>query len=367
MDTITAAPPSRTPAVARSGLALVGCFTTEKRQARGNGIDTYRIESGSGAWVHAHHVGDLVNPSFLVTDPKRQVLYVVHGDCNFASAFAVDPLTGVLTLLGQAPTGGMNGVHQAVDPSGRWLVVANYGTGSVAVLPIRDDGSLEGWVHRLNLTGRLGPHRSEQASAHPHHVVFAPSSHFLLVPDKGLDCVLVLALDPAGGRLVIVSRMATRPGAGPRHIVFHPDLPFAFVVNELDSSVVTCRWDGEAGVLTPVHVVPTLPPNFLGASTAAAIVITPCGRFVYASNRGQDGIARFAFDAAAERLYETGWTPSGGRDPRFMTLNPRGDRLLVASEQSDRIATFGIDPATGALASIGAGLPSASSCTIAFL
>jgi 6-phosphogluconolactonase len=368
MNATTGAAASPTASAASLGLVLVGCFTTEKRAARGKGIDVYRTEPRSGAWAHASRLGDLVNPSFLVADPRHRVLYVVHSDSAFASAFAVDASTGVLTRLGQAPTGGLNGVHQALDPSGRFLVVANYGTGSVAVLPVRADGSLEPLVHCLDLAGPpLGPHRTEQAAPHPHHVVFDPSGRFLLVPDKGLDCVFVLALDPAEGRLEIVSRMAMRPGAGPRHVAFHPDLPFLFVVNELDSSVATCRWNGETGVLTPLHVTPALPPDFFGVSTAAAIVITPCGRFVFASNRGQDGVARFAFDITTEQLRPLGWTPAGGRDPRFMTLSPQGDKLLVANEQSDSIVTFGIDPATGALGRIGPALPSASPCTIAFL
>jgi 6-phosphogluconolactonase len=185
----------------------------------------------------------------------------------------------------------------------------------------------------------------------------------VLVPDKGLDRVFVLAVD--GERLAIVSETAMRPGAGPRHIAFHPHAPLAFLVNELDSSVATCRWDAEAGTLTPLHLAPTLPPDFFGASTAAAIVVTPDGRFVYASNRGQDGIARFRVDEAG-RLDPAGWTPSGGRDPRFMVLAPDGRHLLVANEQGDSLVDFAIDADGGDLTRTGS-RPSPSPCTIAFL
>ena len=351
------------PRPAPLGLAFVGCFTTERRRARGQGIDVYRTGGGLQDWTHLGRVEGLTNPSFLVTDPQRGVVYTVQGDGEAASAFAA-AADGTLRALGSAATGGTNSVHQALDPSGRFLIVANYASGSVALLPVRPDGGLEPVCHVLPMPGEPGPHRTEQAGAHPHHVVLAPEGRHAIVPDKGLDRVFVLGLE--GKRLVIASQTAMRPGAGPRHIAFHPDRPLAFLVNELDSSIATCRWDGTAGTLTPLHLVPTLPPDFFGASTAAAIVVTPDGRFVYASNRGQDGIARFRVDADAGRLDPAGWTQAGGRDPRFMTLSPDGRHLLVANEQGDSLVEFAIDPGSGDLTRTGS-RPSLSPCTVAFL
>ena len=348
-------------------LAFVGCFTTAQRKARGTGIDAYRVDPDSGVWQASDHVPDLVNPSFLITDATRNVLYCVHGDCDYATAFAIDAANGRLRSLGRAASGGTNGVHPALDPSGKFLIVANYASGSLGVLPVRRDGSLADATQVLDLPGPIGPHRSEQRSAHPHHVVFAPSGRFLLVPDKGLDRVFVLAFDSGHGQLAIAGHAAMRPGAGPRHVVFHPHLPFAFLVNELDSTVVTCRWDDGAGGLDPVHVASTLPADFFGASTAAEIVVTPDGNHVYVSNRGQNGIAHFAFIAAEQRLVGSGWTPVRGSDPRFMTLDPTGKILLVAAEQGDNIAAFRIAEQDGALSPHGAVLPCASPCTIAFL
>ncbi len=343
------------------GLAFVGCFTTARRRARGQGIDIYRAKGGLENWTHLGRVDGLDNPSFLVTDPRRAVLYTVQGDGAAATAFAVTP-DGTLRSLGNAETGGTNSVHQALDPSGRFLIVANYATGSVALMPLRPDGGLEPAAQVLPMPGEPGPHRTEQASAHPHHVVLSPEGGHVLVPDKGLDRVFVLRLD--GDRLEIVSEAVLRPGAGPRHIAFHPGGTLAFLVNELDSTIATCRWDAETGTLTPIHLVPTLPPDFFGASTAAAIVVTPCGRFVYASNRGQDGIARFR--VGGECLEPAGWTPSGGRDPRFMTLAPDGAHLLVTNEQGDSVVAFAIDPGSGDLTPAGS-RQSPSPCTIAFL
>jgi 6-phosphogluconolactonase (cycloisomerase 2 family) len=348
------------------GFAYVGCFTTEKRRARGLGIEGYQTgnQPYPGDWTSVGRFEGLDNPSYLLSDPDRQVLYAVHGDGDHASAFAVDPSTGRLRSLGHAPTDGTNIVHLALDPSKRFLVVANYATGSVAVLSVRSDGALDPATQVLALPGTIGPHRTEQACAHPHHIVFDRSGRFVVVPDKGLDTVFVLAFE--AGRLEIVQTLATRPGAGPRHIVFHPSRPLAFLVNELDSTVATLRWDEAAGRLTPKHIVSILRPDFFGASTAAAIVVTPCGRFVYASNRGQDGIARLALDDANGRLVVNGWTPSGGRDPRFMCLYPSGRHLLVANEQGDSLAAFAIDQESGDLSAIGT-RPSLSPCAIAFL
>ena len=346
-------------------LAFVGCFTTAKRRARGLGIDVYRTGASPDPdrWSPIERVHGLPNPSFLVGDPARRVLYAVHGDDDHASAFAVEP-DGRLRPLGDAPTGGTNVVHQALDPSGRFLVVANYGSGSVAVLPAGEDGALGTASQVLDMPGPVGPHRSEQAGSHPHQVVFSPDGAFVLVPDKGLDRVFVLAFD--AGHLALAGSVAMRPGAGPRHLAFHPTRPLAFLVNELDSTLALLRWDGAAGTLEPAHLASTLPPDFFGASTAAAIALTPDGRFAYVSNRGRDAVARFAFDPATERLVAVGWTESGGRDPRFMTLDPTGGYLLVANEQGDSLVTFAIDPESGDLRSTGR-RDSPSPCTVAFL
>ena len=345
------------------GLAFVGCFTTARRRARGTGIDVYRVADRLEDWTHLGQVAGLDNPSFLVADPGRALLYTVQGDGEAASAFAAAP-DGSLRALGSAATGGSNGVHQALDPSGRFLIVANYASGSVALLPVRPDGGLEPATQILPLPGEPGPHRTEQAAGHPHHVVLSPDGRHVLVPDKGLDRVFVLRLD--GDRLGIVSEAVLRPGAGPRHLAFHSGGALAFLIDELDSTIATCRWDAESGKLKPLHLASTLPPDFFGASTAAAIVVTPCRRFVYASNRGQDGIARYRVDEAGARLESMGWTPSGGRDPRFMTLMPDGMHLLVANEQGDSLVAFAIDPETGDLTPAGS-RPSLSPCTIAFL
>ena len=218
----------------RAAYAYVGSFTSAQRKARGNGINVYRIDTDTGAWSHVQHVGDLVNPSFLVLSKDQRALYSVHGDENHATAFAVDPDSGKLKLLGQADTGGKNGVRQMLDPSGRFLIVANYASGTVAVLPVAEDGSLRNQTQLLELKGTPGPHKVRQTSAHPHDIVFDPSGRFVVVPDLGLDRTFVLRFDPSRGMLGEASAVEGRPYSGPRHVAFHPTRPLMWILNELE-------------------------------------------------------------------------------------------------------------------------------------
>src|SRR5215469_11662092 len=218
--------------------AYVGSFTTAQRKARGDGIHVYRVDAATGLWTHVQHIGDLTNPSFLALSPDQRFLYSVHGDGDYATAFMLNGETGQAKLLNRGVTGGKNGVRQAVDPTSKFLIVANYSSGSVAVLPIAPDGSLKDQHQLVALPGEPGPHRVEQESSHPHDIVFDPSGRFVLVPDKGLDRVFVFRFDPANGRLspATPGSVATRPGAGPRHLSLRPKRPIVWVLNELDSS-----------------------------------------------------------------------------------------------------------------------------------
>lgn len=347
--------------------AYVGSFTTAQRKARGDGIHVYRDDLTTGAWTHVQHVGDLVNPSYLALSHDQRFLYSVHGDEDYATAFALDPATGQAKLLNRAATGGKNGVREAVDPSGKFLVVANYASGSVAVLPIALDGSLKDQQQLVQLPGEPGPHKVEQTSSHPHDIVFDPSGRFVLVPDKGLDRVFVFRFDSASGRLTPTEQgsVKSRPGAGSRHLAFHPKLPIAWVLNELDSTIATYRFDAERGALTPLQVMSTLPTDFTGYSTTAEIAVSPDGRFVYGSNRGHDSVTIFA--ANPEGLLSViGWQPTQGSGPRFIGLDPAGHFLYAANEQGDTVVTFRVDGNSGKLTPTGQVTKNASPVTIVF-
>jgi 6-phosphogluconolactonase (cycloisomerase 2 family) len=349
------APTSASAQPRRDGAALVyayvGSFTTAERDASGDGINVYRIDSASGRWDHVQNVGDLVNPSFLATDHARRVLYSVHGDEGYATAFAIDAANGRLTLLNRADTGGTNGVHLAVDSSNRFLIVSNYASGSMALLPINADGSLERFSDLVELPGEPGPHPIQQTSSHPHHNPFDRAGRFFIVMDKGLDKVFVLGVDVANGRLTWADTpsIATAPGAGPRHGAFHPTLPIAYVLNELDSTLVTYAYDASNGGLAQRQRISTLPADFVGQNTTAEIEVDRNGRFLYCSNRGHDSIATFSIDATSGELTPVGWTSSGGERPRFFGLDPSGSTLYACNERTHNIVAFRVDPVSGAL------------------
>ena len=344
--------------------AYVGGYTTADRDGRGDGIHVYRIDPQSYVWTHVQHVDGLANPSLFTLRPDRRVLYSVHGGRDHVSAFSIMPGTGRLTLLSQMPCQGNNPVDAALPPDARHLVVANYGSGSVAVMPLEPDGRLLP-VHQLfPLPGKPGPDPVQQASSHPHAVIFDPSGRYVIVPDKGFDCTFVFRFDAAAGRIELTAQgpVASRPGAAPRHCMFHPSLPVLYVNNELDSTVTVYGWDAATGALSEAQVISTLPTEHAGKNTTAEIAVAPDGRFLYVSNRGRDDIALFAIGGDG-RLSLLGTTPSGGKKPRFFTLDPAGNFLFSANQDSDDITTFHVNKATGQIAPagqrIGVGSPSA--------
>ncbi|MGP8248211.1 MAG: lactonase family protein [Bryobacteraceae bacterium] len=348
--------------------AYVGCYTTARRYARGDGIHVYRVDPETGVWTHVQRVGNLVNPSFLVLRRDQRYLYSVHGDESFATSFSVDRNTGSLTFLNRVETGGRNGVHQAIDPSDKFMLVANYGSGSVSVLPVRQNGTLADQVQVVPLPGLPGPNRIEQASSHPHEVVFDPSGRFVAVPDKGLDRIFIFSFDPATGRLTptVQGSAVARSGSGPRRVAFHPTLPVAFVLNEIASTIVTYYLEAEHGSLRPVQVLPTLPADYTGENTASEIAVSAGGRFVYCSNRSHDSIATFAVDARTGLLASEGWVSSRGRIPRFIGFDPSCRFLYAANEQSDTIVSWLADSSTGRLTPTEQVVRNASPVAIAF-
>ena len=347
--------------------AYVGCYTTKQRNGRGEGITVHRIDAASGAWTQLQLVKTADNPSWLTLDRNQRFLYSAHGDGEVVSAFRVDEATGQLSPLGTQDAKGRNGVRLGVDVSNRFVICANYGSGTVAVLPIRADGSLGAVTDLPALPGKPGPHRTEQPNSRPHDVVFDPRERFIVVPDKGLDATFVFSLDAASGKLVPATppSAASRPGAGPRHAGFHPSKPCVYVLNELDSTLTTYRFDGERGALTPLQVITTLPPSFTGSSTTSEIVVAASGRFVYASNRGHDSLVIFAVEDAGT-LSPVGWEPTQGRTPRFFAIEPSGTLLYAANMDSDTIVAFRVDAGSGKLTATGQIIKTGSPSSIVF-
>jgi 6-phosphogluconolactonase (cycloisomerase 2 family) len=259
-------------------------------------------------------------------------------------------------------------VRLVVDPSNRFVVLANYASGTMAVLPIKPDGSLAPLSDLATVPGKPGPHRTRQEASHPHDALFDRQGRFVVVPDLGLDAVFVYRLDTTSGKLVAndPASVASRPGAGPRHVDFHPTKPYAYVINELDSTITTYRVDAQRGELKPAQVITTLPPDFTGNSTTSEVAVAPSGRFVYGSNRGHDSLAIFAVDENTGVLTSVGWEPTQGKAPRFFAIIPSGTLLYAANLDSDTIVTFRVDQTTGKLTPTGQVVKTPSPSTIVF-
>lgn len=329
-------------------VAYVGSRTTRERNARGEGLSVFAVDRASGALQRIQLVEDLVNPSFLALNRAGDRLYTVHGDGQEVSAFAIAG-DGRLAFLNRVGCGGRNPVHLALTPDGRGLVVSNHFGGSLAVIGVGGDGRLGELQQLLALPGTPGPHRSEQPFSKPHFNPVDPSGRFVVVPDKGLDRIFSFAIDGAALQPAASPWVATREGAGPRHVAFHPRGQLLYCVNELDSSVTAYAFDAGSGALHPRQVLPTLPDSFTGNSRAAEIEVSADGRFLYASNRGSDSIAVFAI-AADGLLRFMSAQPTGGRTPRFFALAPQGAHLYALNEDSDTIVRFDVDRSSGALA-----------------
>ncbi|MGE0223331.1 MAG: lactonase family protein [Acetobacteraceae bacterium] len=345
----------------------VGGYTTPDRDGHGNGINVYRVEPDHRAWTHLQLVDGLENPSLFTLNRDNTRLYAVHGARSLVSAFAIDNSSGRLTLLNQMNCGGWNPVDSALDPTERFLVIGNYDSGTVAVMPLGDDGRLHPVTQLETLTGTPGPDPHHQASSHPHAVIFDPSGRFVIVPDKGFDRTFFFRF--ADGRISATEQgfITARAGAAPRHATFHPSLPILYVNNELDSTVTAFRWDSATGHVVESQTVSTIPGGHAGRNTTAEIVASACGRYVYVSNRGQDSIVLFTVDSRTGHLTYVGYTPTGGRRPRFFAVDPTGRYLYAANQDSDDIVGFRLDAATGTLAPTGLVVKLGSPSAISFV
>lgn len=334
-------------------LVYVGTYTSGKSE----GIYLYRLNLSSGELKLLGTTRGVVNPSYLTLDRRRRFLYAVNEVEEFGgrksgavSAFAVDPSTGALRFLNQQPTLGGAPCYVSLDAAEKFLLVANYVGGNVAVLPLRTDGSL-GEATDLKQDQGSGPNRERQEGPHAHCVLHDPSGRHVYSCDLGTDKVMIYRLDAKAGKLVPNGQpwAQVKPGAGPRHLAFHPGGRYAYVTNELDSTVTAFAHDPARGTLKEIQTTPALPADFKGANTCADIHLSPDAKFLYCSNRGHDSIAAFSVDARAGTLAPVSHTPTEGKTPRNFALDPTGALLLVANQNSDSIVTFRRDAWTGRL------------------
>jgi 6-phosphogluconolactonase len=317
---------------------LVGTYSMRGSE----GIYRLTLDDQTGDLALAGVVANLKNPSFLAFHPREPWLYTV---CEEASAGAISALArqpgGTATVINHQSTCGLGPCHVTVDPQGEWVAAANYRSGEVVVLPIGEQGALQPAADCVRQSGQ-GPVTERQEGPHAHSVNFDATGQFLIAADLGVDRLMVFAVDREQGRLTPcpAEGVAVTPGAGPRHFTFHPHGPWAYLINELDNTIIAYHWDAAAGQLHPLQTLPTLPEDYTGVSYCADIQIHPSGRFLYGSNRGHDSLALFALDPASGLLEPRGHFSTGGEHPRSFALSPQGDWLVVGNMYSDTLTVF---------------------------
>jgi 6-phosphogluconolactonase len=339
----------------RELLVYIGTYTGEKSR----GIHLSRLNLSSGELTPPELAAETENPSFLAVHPTAGYLYAVNEVSAFegqpggsVSAFAIDRHTGGLTLLNRQSSRGSGPAHLVVDREGRNVLVANYGGGSVAVLPLGPDGRLAPASAVMQHEGS-SVHPKRQTRPHAHSINVDPANRFAYAADLGLDKILIYRFDPSAGSLMPADPpfAAVRPGSGPRHFAFHPRGRFAYVINEILLTVTAFGHDAATGALKEIETVSTLPSGQApreGDSTAE-VQVHPSGRFLYGSNRGHDSITVFAIDETSGRLTFVQNEPTQGSTPRGFGIDPTGHLLLAGNQRSDTVVVFRIDQQTGRL------------------
>jgi 6-phosphogluconolactonase len=348
----------------REWLAYIGTYTRPPSQ----GIYAWRFEAASGKLTPLGLAAETSNPTFLAVDPKQRFLYAANEDkAGAISAFAIDPANGRLKLLNQVPSRGSGPCHVAVDPGGKWVFAANYGSGSVAVFPVHEDGTLgeaTGFVQHAGSSGNT----PRQSGPHAHSANVSPDGRWLLVADLGLDQILSYRVDAVKGTLSPGDPPFTKiaPGSGPRHMAFGRDGRFAYAISEMLSTVTVFRYNSARGSLQELQTAQVTPEGYTGPKSSAEIAVDPGGKFLYGSNRGDSTIAVFRIDADKGTLTLVERVSTQGKTPRNFAIDPSGAFLFAANQDSGNVVEFRIDPATGRLTPAGNVLEVANPVCIVF-
>ncbi len=331
----------------------VGTYT----RGESEGIYVYWLDMPSGKLEYRNKATGIDNPSFLVIEPKHRYLYAVNEISNFegkrggaVSAFSIDQQSAGLKLINQQPTHGGAPCYVTTDNESEWILTANYSGGNAAVFPVENGG----WVGpESDLVRHQGSSVNErrQKSPHPHCIILDAANRYAFVPDLGMDKVMIYKFDSAEGKLIPneVPFFQTKPGAGPRHMTFHPNGKFAFVIQELNSTITSLAYDASVGSLEEIQTESTIPQDFEGENWCADIHVSPSGKFLYGSNRGHNSIVIFKIDETSGELEFVGRESTRGETPRNFAIDPTGKYLLAANQNTNNVFTFHIDPDTGKL------------------
>ena len=338
--------------------AFVGTYTSKTDS---KGIYSFHFDSGNGQLTAMAVAATTQDPSFLTVAPNEKYLYAVNELGEFdgkksgaVTSYSLNPKSGKLSQLNKVPSGGADPCYVSFDGAGKYLLVANYSGGSVSTFPVASDGHMEPASAFVQHSGS-GPNKERQEGPHAHFIASSGDNRFVFVVDLGLDEVVVYHFDPASGSLIPnhppFAKLA--PGAGPRHLAFHPNGKFAYVLSEVNSTVTAFAYDAQNGSFSTLQTLSTIPKDFKGRNDTAEIVVHPSGKFLYASNRGHDSIVEFAIDPVRGTLTLAGDFSTQGKEPRNFALDPTGKFLLAANQESNNIVVFRIDQSTGALTATG--------------
>jgi 6-phosphogluconolactonase len=335
-------------------LVYVGTFTDTPASSKGIYLYWLRPENANGSekstLAPLGLAAETASPAFLALDRKRHLLFCANEiSAGAVSAFAIDTVTGKLTFLNQQSSMGSRPAHLALDQSGRNILVANYNDGTIAVLPVAADGRLGEATCVVQDTGSsINPAR--QAGPHAHCVTMSSDNRFAFVCDLGIDKVMIFKFDAEHGKLLPNDPpfVAIKPGSGPRHLMFAPEGKLAYLISEMASTITALAYDAKAGTFKELQTISCLPSSFKGVNTAAEIGIAPSGKYLFASNRGDDNsVTEFAIDSEKGTLTWMGEHGANGKTPRYIGIVPSGKQLLVCNQDSDSVLMCGIDAGTG--------------------
>ncbi|WP_239628877.1 lactonase family protein [Paenibacillus sp. H1-7] len=317
------------------------------------GVHVYRFDEQSGELSFIDQVAGMLNPTFMTISQDKGLLYTYTQadegqDSGAILTFRIDAETGRLALAGQQPSLDKSATHINLDGSESFAMTVSYSEGTINLFPVLENGEVGALADKVRHEG-ASVVAKRQDSAHPHSIYTDPSDQFVIVPDLGMDKVMVYRLDRANGKFEPHDEVKLAPGAGPRHFAFHPDRKHAYVINELDSTMTVFAFDEQAGKLEAVQTISTLPEDFDGTSSCAEVQVSPDGSYLYGSNRGHDSIVVYAIDSASGKLTLVQHMSTGGSHPRHFSLTPSGQYLLAANKDSDSVHVFKVDRDSGKL------------------
>lgn len=342
--------------------AYVGTYTT----GEGKGIYSFEMDLSTGLIDNVKLEAELGNPTYLNLDKENKFLYsaIKKDKSGGVASFSINPITKALDLINYELTEGNSPCHVSLHSKNLYAFSANYHKGICEVYPINKDGSVKPVLSKAVHEGS-GPNKERQEKAHVHFTSLTPDEKYLCAIDLGMDKMVTYTVDK--GILSKHNELSLKPGSGPRHMDFHPNKKFAYIVTELSSEILALEYDSSNGVFKEIEYVSALPSDYIGENLGSAIHISLDGKYLYASNRGHDSIATFSIDSASGRLSLVSHTSSEGNHPRDFNIDPTGKFLVVANKDTNNIVPFLIDKATGKLTKINSGISIPNPVCIKFL